>query len=484
MSRSLKVVSLFSGAGGIDYGFEAAGFETCAALELDPHCCETLRKNRSWPVIEGDIHNVSSQAILDTAGLKAGDVDVLIGGPPCQPFSKAGYWTKGDTLRLADPRANTLYAYMRCVADLRPKVFLLENVHGISYSGKEEGFQLLAKLTREVNARTGAKYTLSWRVLSAADYGVPQLRTRFFLVGHREGKEFVFPEPTHEAQSDPLPGTQSDLFAKRSTRKLPHLTAWDAIGGLARDPSEDLTVKGQWADILPSIPEGENYLWHTNRKGGEPLFGWRTRYWSFLLKLAKALPSWTIQAQPGPAIGPFHWENRKLSTEEMARLQTFPAGLKYAGSRIAVQRQLGNAVPSLLAETLAREIARQFFGVAFSRPPALAVQPKRSIPPAAPLQPVPAKYLHLRGEHADHPGTGKGAGAKRAKEDGLYVSREKKPSAQSAWKLKERRSAYLTTNKVTSKSKAVASPTSPATLEQKKSNKRRVARQGSRTVSP
>jgi DNA (cytosine-5)-methyltransferase 1 len=146
-----------------------------------------------------------------------------------------------------------------------------------------------------------------------------------------------------------------------------------------------------------------------------PLFGWRTRYWSFLLKLSKRLPSWTIQAQPGPAIGPFHCENRRLSVEELARLQTFPKRLKFVGGRMSIQKQLGNAVPSLLAEVLARAIAEQFFGVEFNGPPRLAVPPKRPVPP--PLKPdaVPQKFLGLVGEHEDHPGEGLG---RRARRDG------------------------------------------------------------------
>ena len=99
-----------------------------------------------------------------------------------------------------------------------------------------------------------------------------------------------------------------------------------------------LTVGGKWADLLPTIPEGQNYLWHTNRGGGSQLFGWRTRYWSFLLKLAKNLPSWTIQAHPGSSIGPFHWRNRKLSVPEMCRLQTFPTAWN---SNVAVRRPKG-----------------------------------------------------------------------------------------------------------------------------------------------
>jgi len=403
----IPVVSLYTGAGGLDYGFEAAGFETRVAIDLDPDCCETIRMNRSWHVIQGDIVDVSSQTILGSAGLKPGEVPVLIGGPPCQPFSKSAYW-RGDTGRLRDPRANTLREFMRCVNDMLPEVFLLENVHGLRYSGKEEGFIYILRLTEEINRSRGTNYRIAWAVLNAADYGVPQIRQRLFLVGHREGKVFQFPAPTHAQGAD-----VGDQSLSEEGSRLPYMTAWDAIGDLG-DPDEDgLEVTGRWADLLPTIPEGENYLWHTDRKGGLPLFGWRTRYWSFLLKLAKSRPSWTIQAEPGPAIGPFHWKNRRLSTQEMARLQTFPDGLKFAGNRRSRQRQLGNAVPSLLAEILARAIGEQFFGRTYKQPPKLAVQPKRPIPPPEPTTPVPEKYLSLVGNHAPHPGTGKGARARR-----------------------------------------------------------------------
>jgi DNA (cytosine-5)-methyltransferase 1 len=199
-------------------------------------------------------------------------------------------------------------------------------------------------------------------------------------------------------------------------RLEPYVVAWDAIGNnRVERRDENLSVKGQWAELLPSIPEGENYLWHTNRKGGLPLFGWRTRFWSFLLKLAKRMPSWTIQAQPGPAIGPFHWENRRLSVAELAALQTFPLGYCFVGSRLSTQRQLGNAVPSLLAEVLARQILRDCFNRETDAPPKLAVTPQRPIPPPEAVKPVPEKFLHLAGDHEDHPGTGKGVAAKRRK---------------------------------------------------------------------
>jgi DNA (cytosine-5)-methyltransferase 1 len=168
-------------------------------------------------------------------------------------------------------------------------------------------------------------------------------------------------------------------------------------------------MSGKWADLLPSIPEGENYLWHTPRGGGMPLFGWRTRFWSFLLKLAKDRPSWTIQAQPGPATGPFHWSNRRLSAQELCRLQTFPDGLQFDCGRNDVQRMLGNAVPSLVAEVIAREIRSQLLGKPVRKKKLQLLPPRRvPTPPAERVAKVPAAYRALVGDHAEHPGTGQG----------------------------------------------------------------------------
>lgn len=108
-----KTISLFTGIGGLDFGFEAAGFDTAVAVEIDPVSCRTLRGNRGWPVIERDIHEVTSRELLRTAKLKVGQADVLVAGPPCQPFSKSGYWARGDALRLDDARADTLSAFLR-----------------------------------------------------------------------------------------------------------------------------------------------------------------------------------------------------------------------------------------------------------------------------------------------------------------------------------------------------------------------------------
>jgi DNA (cytosine-5)-methyltransferase 1 len=410
-------VSLFSGAGGLDHGIEAAGFELRAAVELESDCCETLRTNTKWSVVQADTNKLSGDALLDVAGLRKGEVDLLVGGPPCQPFSKASYWTNGDARRLRDPRANTLIDYMRLVRELQPAAFLLENVHGIAYSGKEEGFALLHRKTQSMNRDTGSRYTLSWKVLDTADFGIPQHRSRFFMVGLRDGRSFSFPKSTHGILS--TPSGQRTLGSPPPIQRFAN--AWDAIGGMEPRPDEGLGPKGYWKDLLPSIPEGSNYLWHTDRGGGLKLFGWRTRYWSFLLKLAKNLPSWTIPAQPGPAIGPFHWTNRYLSEGELAALQTFPALTRFAGGRASVQRQIGNAVPSLMGEVLGRALHTTLVGRAPHGGLKLGVALKRSIPPPEPVHAVPGKYLIHVGRHAAHPGTHRGPGALRVESPVLAI---------------------------------------------------------------
>jgi DNA (cytosine-5)-methyltransferase 1 len=396
-----RLISLYSGAGGLDYGFEAAGFQTAVCVEYDHDCAESLRRNRQWPVIERSIFDVSTSEMLEAANSNRCDVDLVIGGPPCQPFSKSGYWARGDSKRLADPRAGTLGAFMRVIEEALPRVFVLENVEGLAYEGKNEGLEFVLSMIRAINRRAHTNYQSTFRVLCAADYGVPQLRYRLFLVGAREGQPFRFPPPTN---AQPPEGPQGTLLSLP-----PYRTAWDAMADVRPREEEKLELGGKWADLVPSIPEGENYLWHTDRGGGLPLFGWRRRYWSFLLKLAKNRPSWTIQAQPGPGTGPFHWGNRRLSMRELCRLQTFPDDVNIDGTYRSVQRQLGNAVPSLLAEVLGRAIHVQLLGgSSYSAEPGLLPPDRSPAPPPEPVAPVPRKYIGLQGVHEPHPGTGQG----------------------------------------------------------------------------
>jgi DNA (cytosine-5)-methyltransferase 1 len=251
-----KAISLYTGVGGLDFGLEAAGFRTAVAVDIDPVCCRTIRLNRKWPVLEGSIDQISSKTLLRTAQLAVGEADILVGGPPCQPFSKSSYWLNGDSGRLEDPRAGTLTAYLRVLRDTRPRTFLLENAPGLAYKDKDEGIRHLVHGIDAINKAVGTNYRVSWRVINAAGFGVPQKRERIFLVGSRDGKPFEFPRYTHGGCGGELAGDDAE----------PYRTAWDALGNIAAKPDEDsLDAGGCWADLLPSIPEGRNYLWHTNR---------------------------------------------------------------------------------------------------------------------------------------------------------------------------------------------------------------------------
>lgn len=397
-NQQLTVVSLYTGAGGLDLGFEAAGFRTAVTVELDANARATLASNRpEWKQHEhGDALRVDAVELLDLAGVERRQLDALIGGPPCQPFSKSAFWVAGTTRRLDDPRARTLEVMLDIAEATLPRVLVIENVRGIAYRQKDEAMKLVEQRLASINVAHGTNYTTKVTYLQATDFGVPQMRERAFLVSFRDGQVFEAPTP---------------VTGDRGSR--PVATAWDAIGGtpMAPEAASKLAAQGKWAGLLPSIPEGQNYLWHTDRGGGLPLFGWRTRYWSFMLKLAKDRPAWTIQADPGPATGPFHWDSRRLSIDEMARLQTFPAGYAFAGDYRAARRQIDNAVPPALAEAVARRIHSMLTGTEYDPALSLAVAPRGSAPVPEQAFEVPARYLSLAGKHAAHPGTGKGPAA-------------------------------------------------------------------------
>ena len=335
------------------------------------------------------------------AGLRRKELDLLAGGPPCQPFSKAAFWHAGDAPRLDDPRSRTLEAFFAAVDETLPRVVLLENVAGFAYAQKDEAWQLCCDNFRQINRRNDTAYVPQLIRLNAADYGVPQQRHRIFVIASRNGRQLLAPPVTH---------VQVVQDAKKGTKQ--YVTAWDAIGAVPEDAcDDDLSLRGKWARLLPSIPEGENYLYHSPGGAGEPLFGRRTRYWSFLLKLSKSAPAWTIVASPGPGTGPFHWDNRQLSRRELSRLQTFPDTFSVVGDYSTARRQIGNAVPPLLGELLGLEIRRQLLGHKVRRKLRLALQKNVAVPPPAVVADVPEEYHSYRAAHVAHPGPGLGPGA-------------------------------------------------------------------------
>lgn len=355
-----SAVSLFSGAGGLDLGVEHAGFRTAVAVEWDADAADTMEKNAAahFPglreVIRADLHplaagqddGVTTGEILRAGGFAPGErPDLLVGGPPCVAFSKSGFWLDWKREGI-DPAASLLQAFTAVLAQAQPRFFLLENVYALTFNNKASrpAFDRLRGEIRD------AGYDYHCGVLNAADYGVPQSRPRLFVVGARTGEVAPeLPAPTHHGDWE---------RRKQSGGSLPHVTAGEALAGVASTPEPEEVVRGRWGHLLDEVPPGGNYLHFTAKRGHpDPVFEWRSRFWSFLLKLDPGRPSPTIQAQPGPNVGPFHWENRRLRVPELKRLFTFPDDFEFVGKRASIQSQVGNAVPPLLARHVATGIA-------------------------------------------------------------------------------------------------------------------------------
>jgi len=371
MDSHLPVISLFSGAGGLDMAVEKCTDEPGSLLQprndkallsvrvatdYDALALETLAKNMpDTPTICADIRLTGTSMLLEAGGLNAGEVVLVIGGPPCTPFSKSGFWLE-EKRTSSDPNASLLDEYVRVVREARPEAFVLENVQGLTYRTHAAQFERLLTDLRSLG------YNPQWKVLMAADYGIPQLRRRVFVVGRRDGKKFLFPPSTHSGWSE------RDRVIDPS--KLPYVTTSQVLSDLLPgEPEKEEIVEGEFADLAAEVPPGQNYLWHTKRYGGRDVFKWRSRYWTFLLRLDPERPSTTLQAQPGPWVGPFHWENvhnadlklraRRLRVPEMLRIMTFPDDFITVGSRADFQRQIGNAVPVELGKVIIRALMQQ-----------------------------------------------------------------------------------------------------------------------------
>lgn len=228
--KGLKIISLFSGAGGLDIGFENAGFSISVAVEADPACCETLHANRPLlPIINERIENLAVEDILRVAELKPLEAALVIGGPPCQSFSLAGL-RKG----LDDDRGKLLFEYVRIVRGALPFGFVLENVKGLGNWDSGRALRVLIdELSKPIDYNGKQyKYTIAEpRILNAVDYGVPQYRERIVIVGNRRNLRFTYP---------------------MKTARTTHKTVWAAIGELPdpEPPSETAirvssTIKGR-----------------------------------------------------------------------------------------------------------------------------------------------------------------------------------------------------------------------------------------------
>ncbi len=342
--KKFASISLFAGAGGLDVASEMAGVPVIMSTDFDSDCCETLKLNHDMfpeaEVLLGDLHEIESKIFSDRARAVRPDRLIVIGGAPCQPFSKAGYWVTNKKRRgINDPRATLIDEYLRVVSDVKPDGFVFENVESLLHpTNKVIVDQFISIITEQ---------GYSYKIVRACalDYGVSQKRKRIFIIGTKGDFKSDEPKRTHCAPE-----------RCEETGLLPYVAVGDVIAGYEGDEyfePEEVAEGGTYYDDLCEVPPGMNYKALTAWAGyPNPKFVADKRFWSFLLKLAPDQPSWTITAQPGPWVGPFHWDNRRLRAPEIAAIQAFPRGYKFYGKRRSVQKQIGNAVPSLMGKAM------------------------------------------------------------------------------------------------------------------------------------
>ncbi len=342
-NRELSAVSLFSGGGGLDLGIEAVGFTTLYAIDFDSPSCETLRTNQKTSsicqkpflqkaqIVDNDIRELSSRDILSSINAEPDNIDLLIGGPPCQPFSISGQ-RKGSK----DSRGNLIYDYIRLIGGIQPKAFIFENVKGLQTI--ENGRIYRDIVNRLQEPAPNIKYALSILCLNASDYGVPQNRERLFIIGSRYG---------YTIDDIPRLIDESDITSKRKRtvedglRSLPEAEADFPPNHHGRKHSE--RVSKRYASLRPGQRDP------------------KTR----INKLDLSKPSFTIVvgSNNGGGKGHIHpTEPREVTPRESARLQTFPDWWKFEGARVNdAIRQIGNAVPPLLGAIIANEIKYKMF---------------------------------------------------------------------------------------------------------------------------
>lgn len=351
-SSNRDVISLFSGAMGLDIGLTKAGLHVVIGQDFEPTCVETMKTN-GHNVLGGDIRQIEPQTLLDMTGLSVGEPFLVCGGPPCQPFS-----TAGKRLGINDPRGSLFMDFIRMIDYIRPRFFVMENVKGIMSaplkhvpteerddSDPEQKLGTVLDVILAEFKKLG--YKTVYGILDAVNYGVPQFRERFVLIGSRDHEDIFLPVPTHFQMH------QNPAYRWRSVG--------DVIRGLEDDEGECATLSEERKRYLKMIPEGGNWrdlpkdvipvaMGGAYKSGGGKV--------GFYRRLAYAQPSPTVVTSPvqkatmmcHPVL------DRPLSVKEYARIQQFPDDWKFVGTTAAKYRQIGNAVPVGLGEAIGKAL--------------------------------------------------------------------------------------------------------------------------------
>ena len=378
-TKKYKVVSLFSGAMGLDIGMDQTDqFELLACVEIEKSFCDTIRANKAagrlpatLSIIEADIAQLSVEQFLERTGIDPEEIDVIVGGPPCQAFS-----TAGRRKSVEDPRGTLLWDYLRFIQELKPKVFLIENVRGILSAAlkhrpiaqrpnkggpelepDEIPGSVVSALVKDLQAIPDTSYHMDCYEVNAVNYGAPQLRERALFIGNRFGEIIDFPEPTHGILHDE---PSQDLFERQPLK--PWRTLRDALHGLNGHGEVLMDFSPRKKGFLEMVPEGSNWrslpeevqkesmgrAWHA--KGG------RSGWWR---RLTMDLPCPTLVTMPNHASTSLCHpiETRALSLREYARIQEFPDDWEFCGTASKQYAQVGNAVPIRLGRIAGEAIA-------------------------------------------------------------------------------------------------------------------------------
>ena len=346
------VISLFSGAMGLDIGLEKAGLNVVIGQDFDESCVKTMQAN-GHNVLGGDIREIDPRKLLELTGLSVGEPFLICGGPPCQPFS-----TAGKRLGINDPRGSLFMDFIRMIDYIRPRFFVRENVKGIM-SAPLKHVPLAERDENDPEQRLGTVldvilaefdklgYKTVYGVLDAVNYGVPQFRERFVLIGSRDNEDIFLPLPTH--------------FQMHQDKSYQWKTVRDAIADLEFDKGECATLSEERLKFLKMIPEGGNWrdlpeniipiaMGGAYKSGGGKV--------GFYRRLSYDQPSPTVVTSPvQKATMMCHpTQNRPLSIKEYARIQQFPDDWIFTGTTAAKYRQIGNAVPVGLAEAIGKAV--------------------------------------------------------------------------------------------------------------------------------
>lgn len=367
---SLTTVDLFAGAGGLSLGFEDTGFKVIFAVENDVYSTQTYkanRKRRNTELILSDISQINFTNLLEKFKIRRGEIDILLCGPPCQGFSTANMRTRTTD----NPQNHLFKEFLRAVEEICPKWILFENVSGIVSFEK-------GKVIEIMNVELGERgYLCSWDIMNTADYGVPQIRRRFFLIGSRMGIKFSFPQRTYGAGRKPYTTVRDAIFDLplldngNKTDSLPHRYNGSNLSEYQREmrrkwnkeyclnnwvtENSDLIVKryefippgGNWEDIPSHLMK--NYRNKANCHSG------------IYKRLKWDEPSIVVSNfRKNMLIHPE--QERGLSVREAARLQSFPDWYIFYGRLGSQQQQVANAVPPILAKKLGDRIKKYMKG--------------------------------------------------------------------------------------------------------------------------